>query len=133
MIVDLAVGRDAWAKARSSEKLLRRRGKFLAVTADEPLMEIHSLRQAIAVFGPMQWRMLWTRIWPLAPRYVWHGDGLEIRPGRLAEVARLVDEGMGIVLDPVSPLPFSEEGVRRGFKVMKGRHAHGKVLVSIQD
>ena len=132
LIVDLAVGREAWVKAKQS-KLLNRHGEFLAITLDKPLVEVHNLRQAFTAFGPMQWRMLWTRLWPFTPRYTWFGDGLEIKPGRLAEVARLVDDGMKIVLDPVSPLPFSEEGVKRGFHIMKKRHAHGKVVVSIQD
>ncbi|KAL7549542.1 hypothetical protein ACHAWF_012808 [Thalassiosira exigua] len=132
LIVDLCVGREAWVKARQS-KLLNRNGKFLAFTSDKPLIEIHSLRQTLTAIGPMQWRMLWTRMWPFVPRYIWHADGLEIKPGRLAEVAKLVDDGMKIVLDPSSPLPFSEEGVKRGFHLMKKRHAHGKIVVTMEE
>jgi NADPH:quinone reductase-like Zn-dependent oxidoreductase len=132
LIVDLAVGYEAWAKAKQS-KLLDRHGTFLAFTSDKALIEIHNMRQTITAIGPMQCRTLWTKLWPCSPRYIWH-DGLEVKPGRLAEVARLVDDGiMRIVLDPVSPLPFSEESVKRGFHIMKKRHAHGKVVVSILD
>lgn len=130
LIVDLAVGRDAWVKAKQS-KLIDRHGKFLALTLDKPLLEVHSLRQIFTVMGPMQWRMIWTKLWPFSPRYLWHSNGLEVKPGRLEEVASLVDNGMKIVLDPISPLPFTEEDVKRGFHIMKKRHAHGKVVVKI--
>eukprot|EP00578_Thalassiosira_sp_NH16_P025952 CAMPEP_0181090002 /NCGR_PEP_ID=MMETSP1071-20121207/7602_1 /TAXON_ID=35127 /ORGANISM="Thalassiosira sp., Strain NH16" /LENGTH=94 /DNA_ID=CAMNT_0023171985 /DNA_START=1031 /DNA_END=1312 /DNA_ORIENTATION=+ len=42
------------------------------------------------------------------------GDGLEVKPGRLEEVANLVDSGFKAVLDPFSPLPFFEDGMKRG-------------------
>eukprot|EP00581_Thalassiosira_minuscula_P009326 CAMPEP_0183706152 /NCGR_PEP_ID=MMETSP0737-20130205/3056_1 /TAXON_ID=385413 /ORGANISM="Thalassiosira miniscula, Strain CCMP1093" /LENGTH=361 /DNA_ID=CAMNT_0025933487 /DNA_START=369 /DNA_END=1454 /DNA_ORIENTATION=+ len=132
LIVDLGVGRDAWKKAKQA-KLLDRHGRFVAITADNPLMELHNLRQALATFGKMQWRILWTKLWPCTPRYIWYGDLLECTPGRLAEVEMFVDNGMRVVLDPVSPLPFTEEGVKRGFRVMKKRHAHGKVVVSMVE
>ncbi|KAL7542709.1 hypothetical protein ACHAXR_013017 [Thalassiosira sp. AJA248-18] len=132
LIVDLAVGRKSWVKARGS-KLLHSHGNFLAITMDKPLGEIHNLRQTLTTMIPVMWRMIWTRLWPCTPRYTWLEDGLEIKPGRFAEVARLVDEGMKIVLDPASPLPFTEEDVKRGFHIMRKRHAHGKVVVLIQD
>ena len=108
VIVDLAVGREAWQKARSS-KLLSHHGRFLAFTSDTPLLEIHNFKQAMTAVGPMMFRSLWTRLCPFVPRYTCLGDWLEPKPGRLAEVAKLVDDGMIIVLDPVSPLSFTEE------------------------
>lgn len=132
LVVDLAVGRDGWMKVKKA-KLLDRHGKFLAFTSDKPLIEIHSLWQTFTAIGPGMWRTLWTKFSPCSPRYIWHEDGLEIKPGLLAELAQLVDDGMLIVLDPVSPLAFTEEEVKRGFHVMKKRHAHGKVVVSIMD
>jgi hypothetical protein len=44
LIVDLAVGKDAWLKAKKY-KLLSKHGLFLAFTADSALLEIHNLRQ----------------------------------------------------------------------------------------
>jgi NADPH:quinone reductase-like Zn-dependent oxidoreductase len=132
VIVDLAVGREAWRKARSS-KLLSRHGRFLAFTSDKPLLEIHNFRQTITSIGPMMFRGLWTRLCPFVPTYTCLGDWLEPKPGRLAEVAKLVDDGMVIVLDPVSPLSFTEEDVKRGFDIMKQRRARGKVVISIKE
>jgi len=133
LIVDLAVGREAWVQAKGSKLLKGWHGKFLSFTMDDPLIEIHNLRQVFSAIWPMQWRRIWTRLWPFAPRYIVFANGLEVKPGRLEEVARLVDEGMKIVLDPSSPLPFSEEDVKRGFHIMKKRHAHGKVVITILD
>ena len=132
LIVDLAEGRKAWKKATSS-KLLSRKGHFLAFTADDPLIEIHNFRQTFSAVGPMMWRSFWTKLWPFTPTYTCLGDWLEPKPGRLAEVARLVDNGMKVVLDPVSPLTFNEADVRLGFDLMKQRRAHGKVVISIQE
>lgn len=132
LVVDLAVGREAWIQSRKSG-LLNSHGRFLSFTQDQPLVEIHSLRQTLTTIGRLQCRMLWTRLWPFAPRYYWHENGLVIKSERLAKVSRLVDDGMKIVLDPISPLPFSEEGVKRGYKLMQKRHANGKVVISIKD
>lgn len=132
LIVDLAVGKEAWKKARTS-KLLTRHGRFLTFTADNPLLEIHNFRQTITAVGPMMWRGFWTRLSPFTPTYTCLGDWLEPKVGRLAEVGKLVNDGMKVVLDPVSPLAFTEEDVRRGFDIMKQRHACGKIIVLIED
>ena len=64
--------------------------------------------------------MIRTKLSPFSPRYIWHENGLELKPGRLKEVARLVDdEGLKIVLHSGALLPFSEQGVKRGFHVSK--------------
>ena len=52
----------------------------------------------------------------------------------LVELVSLVDEKkLKIVLDPISPLPFTAEGAKRGLALMESRHAHGKVVVKIAD
>mmetsp|Transcript_7342 Transcript_7342/g.10525 ORF Transcript_7342/g.10525 Transcript_7342/m.10525 type:complete len:359 (+) Transcript_7342:138-1214(+) len=133
LIIDLAVGCDSWQKARQSKLLKTSGGKFVAMTSDNALVEAHNWWQLTTVFVPMQWRELWTRFWPSCPAYIWH-NGLDVKPGDLANVTKLVEDGtMKIVLDPVSPLTFTEKGVKHGFKVMQKRCAHGKVVVSMQS
>lgn len=133
LIVDLAVGKAAWLQVNRF-KLLDKHGTFLAITMDKPLVEMHNLRQAIAAMAPGYLRMIRTKLSPFSPRYIWHENGLELKPGRLKEVARLVDdEGLKIVLHSGTLLPFSEQGVKRGFHVMQRRHAHGKVVISISE
>ena len=132
LIVDLAVGRDAWVKAKQS-KLLKTSGKFLAFTSDTPLLEIHTYWQALKIVGRYEWRMMTTRLSPFSPRYIWH-NGLGVNPGLLAEVAKMVEDGsVKVVLDRDSPLPFTEDGVKRGFHIMQKRSGHGKIVVSMDE
>jgi len=133
LIIDLAVGYDAWQKARHSKLLKTSGGKFVAMTSDNALVEAHNWWQLTTVFVPMQWRELWTRFWPSCPAYIWH-NGLDVKPGDLANVTKLVEDGtVKIVLDPISPLPFTEKGVKQGFAIMQKRCAHGKVVISMQS
>ena len=61
--------------------------------------------------------MLRTKILPFCPQYIWH-SGLDVKPGLLAEVAKLVDDGsMKVVLNPISPLSFTELDVKSGFHI----------------
>eukprot|EP00986_Skeletonema_menzelii_P009937 scaffold4643_cov174-Skeletonema_menzelii.AAC.9 len=127
LVIDLAVGYEAWQKVRQCQLLKSSGGKFIAITMDNALAEVHNWWQLTTVFVPMQWRELWTKFFPSVPQYIWH-NGLDIQPGDLEKVSRLVEDGtMKIVLDPISPLPFSEKGVKQGFTVMQKRCAHGKV------
>ena len=103
------------------------------MTSDNALVEAHNWWQLTKVFVPMQWREFWTKFFPSVPQYIWH-NGLDVQPGDLANVTKLVEDGkMKIVLDPISPLPFSEKGVKEGFAVMQKRCAHGKVVISLQS
>jgi hypothetical protein len=44
----------------------------------------------------------------------------------------MVEAGsLRILLDDRSPLPFTEDGVREAFRIVAGRHAHGKIVVSM--
>mmetsp|Transcript_4 Transcript_4/g.9 ORF Transcript_4/g.9 Transcript_4/m.9 type:complete len:359 (+) Transcript_4:1033-2109(+) len=133
LVIDLAVGYEAWQKVRQCQLLKTSGGKFIAITMDNSLAEVHNWWQLTTVFVPMQWRELWTKFSPSVPQYIWH-NGLDIQPGDLEKVSRLVEDGtMKIVLDPISPLPFSEKGVKQGFTVMQKRCAHGKVVISLEN
>lgn len=133
LVIDLAVGYEAWQKVRQCQLLKTSGGKFIAMTSDNALVEAHNWWQLTKVFVPMQWREFWTKFIPFVPQYIWH-NGLGVQPGDLANVTKLVEDGkMKIVLDPISPLPFSEKGVKEGFAVMQKRCAHGKVVISLQS
>ena len=131
LIIDLAVGYDAWQKARQYRLLKTRGSKFIAFTSDNALVEVYNWWQLLKAFVPMQWREVWTKFFPSVPQYVWH-NGLDVRPGDLANVSKLVEGGtIKVCLDPISPLPFTEEGVKQGFLMMQKRCAHGKVVVRL--
>ena len=74
---------------------------------------------------------MWTLLWPRIPKYIWH-VGLDLKPGHLEELGKLVEEGkLRVVLDPISPVPFDTERIQLAFHLMESRHAHGKVVVQI--
>jgi NADPH:quinone reductase-like Zn-dependent oxidoreductase len=61
-----------------------------------------------------------------------HWNDLDIKTAPLAELAKMVDDRkLKAVLDPISPLPFTSDDVKRGFHLMDSRHAHGKVVVQV--
>jgi NADPH:quinone reductase-like Zn-dependent oxidoreductase len=48
------------------------------------------------------------------------------------QVLGMVEAGsLRILLDDRSPLPFTEDGVREAFQIVASRHAHGKIVVSM--
>ena len=56
------------------------------------------------------------------------------RGNSLLELFKLVEEGrIKAVLDPNSPFPFTEDGVKAAFKLQASRHAHGKIVVQIES
>jgi len=134
VIIDLGVGKKkAWEEAMRGTVLKKgwHGGKYCTFSGDEPEMKIHTLSHAITFMLKLQWRQLWTRLWPFVPKYIWH-TGLVLKPGTLAELSRMVDSGkLKIILDPATSTQLSLEGVKHGFHVMEKRHAHGKVVIKI--
>ena len=132
-IFDFGVGRkQAWAVARDYS-VLKPSGKYITFSGNNPEMQIHNLGQAIGFMGSLYGRMLGSGCWPLSPQYIWH-NGLDLKPGMLRELLQLVkDRKLKVVHDPISPLPFTLDGILQGFHLMNARHAHGKVVVNMSS
>jgi NADPH:quinone reductase-like Zn-dependent oxidoreductase len=134
VIFDLGVGRkQAWTAAKSYSSLLKRQtGKYVTFSGHNPELKVHDVWQACGLMAVMYSRMIGSACNPLIPKYVWH-NGLDIKDGvTLKEILCHVREGkLELVLDPISPLPFTLDGIRRGFHLMNSRHANGKVVVQI--
>lgn len=132
LIFDTVGGKEPWIHALET-KTLKTNGQFVVMNGDEPLMQVHNAWQAFQFSWRLLRRQLWTSMWPMVPNYKWHINGLNIRPGHLQDLGRMVQEGeLKVVLDPMTPVPFETEAIRRAFKLMESRHAHGKVVVQIQ-
>jgi NADPH:quinone reductase-like Zn-dependent oxidoreductase len=132
LILDTVGGREPWIHTLKT-KTLKRKGYYVVMNGDEPLMKIHNSWQAMQFVYPLFSRQLWTSMWPFVPKYRWHANGLDIQPGRLQTLGKLVDEGkLKVVLDPMTPVPFETAAIQQAFKLMESRHAHGKVVVQIQ-
>lgn len=132
LILDTVGGKEPWIHALKS-KFLKRKGTYVVMNGDEPLMKVHNLWQTWKFMYPLVGRQLWTSLCPFCPNYIWNANCLDIQPGHLQQLGKLVEEDkLQVVLDPVTPVPFEEEPIRNAFKLMESRHAHGKVVVEIQ-
>ena len=78
-------------------------------------------------------KLLWTRLHPRLPVWV-APEALRLEQGDLKGLFEDVDQGkLKMLLDPQSPLSFTEQGVRDAFRLQKSIHAHGKVVVKVSD
>lgn len=133
VVLDLVNGEN-WKKGGRSGLAVRRKGVYASLlTGVETDFEVHGVLDAIKILVPLFGKMLWTRLNPSIP--VWHvPEGLELKPGDLAELFKDVDEGrIKVILDPASPFPFTQDGVRKAMALQKSIHAHGKVVIKIAD
>ena len=69
---------------------------------------------------------------PRLPRYV---KAQSTRKGEeLRQVLQLVEDGtLNIVLHPSAPFPFTEMGVKDALRTVASGHAHGKVVVGVDE
>ena len=132
VIFDLGVGgMESWNAAKTTRVIKKKTGNYVAFNPPNSDMQIKNIGQLFAIMVNTLGRSLISRIWPSYPRYTWF-QGLALPEGRLQEVIDLFVTGkLKIILDPVSPLPFTKDGIIKGFQLMKDRKAHGKVVVQI--
>jgi NADPH:quinone reductase-like Zn-dependent oxidoreductase len=134
-IID-TVGGGNYTDRATNPKVLKtgkQGGVFVAVTGDETKPDARTVWKAIKFMTKM----------PLRPLYSWFMKHrvptyklimpYDFPKGR-QEVLAMMDKGtLSIKLDETSPLPFNEEGVRKAFATVASGHAHGKVVVSMEE
>ena len=122
-----------WHACGKIAKPASKGGRFVAVTMDNPNMVIKSWPQMLGLGLSPAWRTVQSRLFTSSskPRF----GMLAFSQSRedLAEVLRLVSsDELRVVMDR-DPLPFTDEGVRTAFQVVADKHAHGKIVVKVQD
>jgi 2-methylene-furan-3-one reductase len=129
VIIDCAEGYQAWTAANKNG-LLSGTGRFIAVVLNEWGIVIKNPMHLFSFLAPPAGRMMRKIFWPFGPRYkMFLGD---VDGKVLKEVMALVQAGeLKPVLDPKSPFPFTEEGVKAAWKLHESRHGHGKVVIEI--
>lgn len=136
LVFDLVGGRDLWLNARSGGALKGawgKNGRYITFATDTPKFIIHNYWQACALFAGAIGRNWWTTLSPTTPKWKWH-IGLSIWNGSLNRLAAHVEEGhFKVVMDPQSPFPLTYTGVKDAYLLQGSGHAHGKVVVQIQD
>lgn len=140
VVLDLAGG--AWPKLveadrRGEESIVKSAalgGRFLTVTPDEAIFELHSIPAALKLFMLVPlWRAIKSRTWGR-----WRLPGYTFAmslPGDREVMTKTMKYGqdgtLKAVLDPAGPFDFSTEGVRKAFRLQESRHGKGKVVVQM--
>lgn len=134
-IFDCAEGNSAWLHAKQDHLLKTgyQGGVFLSVVGLNHTFELHTLYQVLGIMNSMIGRPLYTKINSCCmPRYIMLFGAP--RNHSLLELIRLYEKTpFKVILDPSSPFPFTEEGVKSAYKLQGSRRAHGKVVVAITD
>ncbi|CAJ1957478.1 unnamed protein product [Cylindrotheca closterium] len=107
-------------------------GRYLTITPDNAIFELHSIPAALKLFMLIPlWRYTKSRLWGRSrlPKYsfaISMPDKREV----MTRTMQLAEEGsLKAVIDPKGPFPFTTEGVRNAFKLQESRHIQGKVIV----
>lgn len=138
VILDLASGgwvklqKDYSSGVRSIIKPANMGGRFLTVTPDEAIFELHSIPAALKLFAliPLG-RYMKSRLWGRSklPKYTFAMSLPEDRPVMTRSMEMAQEGTLKAVIDSKGPFPFTTEGVRDAFKLQESRHIHGKVIV----
>jgi NADPH:quinone reductase-like Zn-dependent oxidoreductase len=135
IIIDCAEGVKAWRAATrkpaaGTRSVFSPTGRFLAVVLNDWHIVVKQPWHLASVLLPPLGRQLWNTVRPNGRRYMMFLGGVDGK--KLAEVASLVSEGeLRVPLDPQSPFPLTEAGVKAAFELMGSRHAHGKVVIEV--
>lgn len=141
VVVDLA-GVGGWLSlVKSSQdgiapivKPASQGGRYLTVTPDTAIFEIHSVPQALKLFLwiPL-WRALKSRLWHRTklPKYSF-AMPLDQERSHLTRTLEMAKNGIvRAVVDPRGPFPFTTEGIRQAFRTQETRHIQGKVVIEV--
>lgn len=109
-------------------------GRYLTLTPDSAIFEIHSLSKASQIFMwiPL-WRFLKSRLWGRfkLPKYTF-AMSLDQERSHLTRTLDMAKKGViKAVVDSRGPFPFTTEGIRKAFRVQETRHGEGKVVIAI--
>lgn len=141
VIVDLA-GAGGWLSLiQSSQKGLAsivkpasQGGRYLTLTPDTAIYEVHSIARALNLFLwiPL-WRAIKSRVWARSklPKYTM-AMSLDQERSHLTRTLEWARTGkIQAVIDPRGPFPFTTEGIRKAFRVQETRHGFGKVVIEV--
>lgn len=133
VVFDLVNGEN-WVEGGMARTAVKRTGVYVAlIPGVEMEVEVHGILDAVRLVLALVGRFLWSRINLLIPKWV-APEALKLEPGDLTELFQDVAQGrLRPILDPASPFPFTEDDVRAAMQLQKSKHAHGKVVIQIQN
>lgn len=136
LILDFAAFPDAWKNCRAVLKSGKHGGRFITTAGDSPSFSVLNVCDVLTLMKKIYWRGTWTSCITSAPKYSWFLGGLAdpITDATWAALFQAIDEGrLQVKIDPAGPFPFTEQGVKDAFRLQESRHAHGKVVIMVDD
>ena len=134
VIIDCCPATGAHSFRRASKVLKSgwQGGRFIAVTAENPDMQIHSAWDMMGMMGSLFKYPFITFFRRGIPRYKAFLAGF--KKGHLEETLELLNTGsVKTVFGPPSPLQFTVEDAKKGFEMVASKHAHGKIVIRISE
>lgn len=141
VVVDLA-GVGAWLKILDNAekgvpaivKPASEGGRYLTLTPDSAIFELHSIGAALKLFLCIPlWRAIKSRLWgrKKLPKYTF-AMSLDEERTHLTRTLDMAQQGkIQAVVDSRGPHPFTTEGVRKAFRIQESRHIEGKVVIQV--
>mmetsp|Transcript_8620 Transcript_8620/g.14642 ORF Transcript_8620/g.14642 Transcript_8620/m.14642 type:complete len:408 (-) Transcript_8620:387-1610(-) len=143
VIIDLAGG--AWPallRQRSSGhpsivKSAKSKGRYLTITPDNPVFEIHKMRDFFKIFlFPSLGRAISSRIGlsrASMPKYSYVLALPETSEALTRTLALASENKLIACIDEQGPFPFTSDGVRRAFELQASYHTKGKVVITVSS
>ena len=133
-IIECVGGGEHWHRATSSRVLKAwwLGGRFCAVCGDDAAPLVQSAVQLASFAAGMLWRPLWTTAAPWVPAYRF-GVAVATATSIAAVLAHVAEKRLRIPLDAAGSFPFTAAGVIAALRLQAGGHAHGKVVVTIDE
>ena len=140
VVLDLAGG--GWLKIEEANRQEQKSiikpasegGRFLTVTPDTAIFELHRWLPVLKVFLCIPlWRAIKSRLWARkkVPKFTFAMSLPDTRDVMTKTMNYAKEGTLKAVVDPRGPFPFTTDGVREAFRVQESRHGHGKVVVQV--
>jgi NADPH:quinone reductase-like Zn-dependent oxidoreductase len=129
-IIDCAVGIEAWKACLPVIKRGPEGGRFVAVIYQEHFIAGNTFFQIVKLLIPPTFRQLINGWWT-TPAYRMYLD--QPTQETMTEVLELASSKKIVtILDPESPHPFTEQGVRDAWNKHISRKGHGKIVIEVE-
>lgn len=133
VIIDCAVGIKSWNDCGSVLKGCREGGRFVAVVAND--WHIDAIDHYYQIFGflaPTLCRQLFNVVRYSTPYYRMYLGGVD-KSSMQKVMAMASEKKIDVVVDPASPHPFTEDGVRAAWNKHIARKGHGKIVIQVSE
>jgi len=133
LVFDCVGGPTGWKTIRQCKSIKRSydNGRYVALTFDNPLMQVHNYWQLVCFVSNIAGRAFWNWLVQRSiPYYRLTSDALKFSPASFKTLLDHVEgKRLQVIIDHKGPFEFTQTGVIEAFKLQASRHAHGKVVV----